>query len=103
MFCPQGFRSRAPGNGLPGHQEGVGKILSYLVVVMQHGDNRSSFAMPSHHHPQKVGRGPGVDCREGLIQQNDRTVLQQHAGKQDPLKLPRRQGGNRPSAEVIEA
>ena len=92
----------APGNGLPGDHQGFGEVLSDLVEVMQHGDHRTSFAVPPHHHPQEVGRGLGIDCGEGFVEHDDRTVLQQHAGKQNALKLPCRQGGNRASTEAIE-
>ena len=59
-----------------------------LGEVVYHGDYRAAFAMPACHQRQQVGRGPFVDRRERLVEQDHACLLQHQPGEQYALHLP---------------
>ncbi len=103
IFGSQNLCRVAPADGLPGDQQGLGKIGPHLLEVVQHRDDRPVFVVPAVDHAEEIGRGPGIDGGEGFIEQNDRTVLQQQAGEQHPLELSRRQIADGSVLETFQA
>lgn len=67
---------------------------------MQHRDHGARFPVPASHQGDEVRRGAGIDGGEGLIQQDQRRVLQQHPCEQRTLELA---AGQRPDAAPLEA
>ena len=92
----------APGDRLPRDEQGARKDAPDNLEIVQHGDDGARFLVPAAHQVEEIGGGLGVDRREGLVEQDQRRVLEQEAREQRALHLPARQGRDRPALEARE-
>ena len=91
------------GNEFARQHQRAGKVSPHRVDVVQDGEHRAAFAVPAPHHADQVRHRSRVDCRKGLVKQDEPCVLQQQAGKERSLYLPARQRPDRPLLEPFEA
>ena len=99
----QDLRRSTPSDRLAGKKKRFRKVLAHQIQIMQSRHDRAPLAMPAQDELQQVGRRPHVDGRERLVQQDQLSVLQQHAREQHPLKLAARQRSDRPLLEPVES
>ena len=102
------FRGQDVGGWAPGHrparqQQGFRKMGAHQIHVVQRRQHRALFSVPAPHQRQQIGRGPGVDGVEGLVQHDQARVLQQHPCKQHALHLPAGQRADGAVLETVEA
>ena len=73
------------GNQLAREHQRFRKILADRVHIVQHGNHRSSFAMPIQDDAQEIRQGARVNRGKGLIQQHKLGILQQESSEQRAL------------------
>jgi hypothetical protein len=82
---PPGHRTRGPA-AAP-----ASKVRAHLLQVVQHGHHGAALTAPAPQQREQVGAGARVDGVEGLVEQDQLRVLQQHAREQHALELAGRQ------------
>ena len=75
-------------------------MRAHLLDVVQRGQHGSSFGVPAQDQRDEIGYGLGVDGAERLVEQNQRSVLQQQPREQHPLELTAGQRPDRARGEI---
>ena len=75
-------------------------MLAHEIEIVEHREHGAGFAMPAADDGDQVVDGARVDGIEGLVEQDDLRVLEQHAGEERALQLA---AGKRVDAARLEA
>src|ERR1700730_9081443 len=81
------MRGLPPSDRRARQQKRRGEVSAYLVEIMQHRHDGSSFSLPASQEMQQILGRALVEGSEGLIEQNDVGVLQKQPCKRSPLKV----------------
>ncbi len=87
VFFSQYLGGGAAGYKLPGDHDDVTEVLSYHLIVVEHGNYGSAFGFPVLNQLPEIIYGLEINGVKGLIQNNDPGVLQYQSGKESPLNL----------------
>src|SRR5260221_4760961 len=97
------MRGLPPSDRRARQQKRRGEVSAYLVEIMQHRHDGSSFSLPASQEMQQILGRALVEASEGLIEQNDVGVLQKQPCKQSPLELADGKFGDLPIYDAREA
>ena len=94
---------RSPRDKLAGNEEAFGKVGMDLIKFMKDGDDGTAILVPSMNNSQKILSCALVNCREWLVKQYQRGVLDQQSRKQHALKLTSRKRAHGPIPDILYA
>src|ERR1700738_3339548 len=97
------MRAPPPSDRRARQQKRRGEVSAYLVEIMQHRHDGSSFSLPASQEMQQILGRALVEGSEGLIAQNDVAVLQKQPCKQSPRELADGKFGDLPIYDAREA
>ena len=92
MRLAQGLFRAAPGHNGSGQQQALRKMATHDVQVVQHGDHGAALLVQAAEQRHELIGGMAVHGCKGLVQQQHRCVLHQHAREQRALHLAAGQG-----------
>jgi hypothetical protein len=78
-------------------------LLTDMLEVVKDGDHRPPFAMPVSHQRRQVANAGRVDGAIGLVEEDQRGILEQDAGEVRALQLTARERADRTALEAVHA
>src|SRR5689334_20107967 len=72
----------APGDRLTREKQRLRKVPTYELEIVEHGDDGTTVALPLGDDAAEMRDCRVVDGNEWFVEENDRSVLEDHAGEQ---------------------
>src|ERR1700693_3345982 len=83
----QHLSSLAPGHHFARQNKGRWEMSAHLAKIVECGNHRAAFGVPSLDQLNEIGNGLFVDGAERLVEQNDGGILEEQAREQHALEL----------------